>query len=53
MSETMGHETGRLYHDFYKLEDEEEIILGARSLLHEFMGPELADKRVNEARKHL
>lgn len=53
MSETMGHETGKIYHDFYELEDEEEIITGARSLLHEFMGPEMADRRVNEARKHL
>ena len=51
MSETMGQETGMLYHKFYALEDEEEIINGARSLLHDFIGPEQADKRVEEARR--
>ncbi len=53
MSDTMGKETGRLYRDFYELEDEEEIINGARGLLHDFIGPKMADKKVNEVRKRI
>lgn len=53
MSDTMGKETGSLYRDFYELEDETEIINGARGLLHDFIGPKLADKKVAEAKKRV
>jgi hypothetical protein len=46
LSETMGDEAGELFHKFYELEDDDDVILGVRSLLTDFIGPKMTEKKL-------
>lgn len=46
LSETMGAQTGRLFHKFYEFDDDEGIMTGLRSLLIDFMGPKMAEEKL-------
>ncbi|HEY5442862.1 MAG TPA: hypothetical protein VIJ68_04950 [Candidatus Saccharimonadales bacterium] len=48
--ETMGRQTGELFHKFYELEDDDEIMTGARALLIDFIGPKMTDKKLKKLR---
>lgn len=49
VADTIGKESGRLYFDFYKDDDEESIINGAKALLMVMLGPEMTDKKIEQA----
>lgn len=51
LADNMGEETGALFYKFYELDSDEEILSGARSLLHELMGPEMTEKKLKELDK--
>jgi hypothetical protein len=46
LSETMGNQTGALFRKFYEFDDADGIMAGARSLLIEFVGPKMAEKKL-------
>jgi hypothetical protein len=48
ITETMGRDTGELFHKFYELEDDDEVMAGAQSLLEDFMGPDMARKKLKQ-----
>ena len=51
VSEAMGRQTGELFYKFYELENADEVMLGARSLLEEFMGAEMTEKKLKAVRR--
>ena len=46
LHDTMGEQTAELFHTFYEKEDDADVIAGARSLLYEFMGKEMTEKKL-------
>jgi hypothetical protein len=48
LSETMGDEAGELFHKFYELEDDEDVMTGVRSLLTDFIGPKMTEIKLKE-----
>lgn len=48
ITDTMGKDSGELYYDFYKYDDAESVTIGARALLEVFLGPDMADKKINQ-----
>jgi hypothetical protein len=46
LSEIMGDQTGELFHKFYEFDNAEEVMTGARSLLIDFIGPKMAEKKL-------
>lgn len=51
LADNMGEQTGKLFLTFYLHEKNEEILAGARSLLNEFMGPDMTEKKLKEVAK--
>lgn len=53
ISDTMGKESGQLFYDFHKDDDADDVLDGARALLHELVGPKTADKKIEGVTKKL
>jgi len=52
IAESMGKQAGELFHKFYELEDDDEVMRGARGLLYELMGGDMAEKKLKEVMSH-
>lgn len=49
ITDNMGAESGRLFYEFHKYEtDTDTIITGAKALLYDFMGANMAEKNLAE-----
>lgn len=49
ITDNMGAESGRLFYEFHQYEtDDEVIVTGAKALLYDFMGANMADKNLDE-----
>lgn len=53
VSDTLGKDSGQLFYDFYKDDDADSIVDGAKSLLLVMLGPEMTDKKIEGAKKDL
>ena len=48
ISEVMGAKSGEVFHKFYELEDDDEVMSGAKALLYELMGRNMAEQKLKE-----
>jgi len=51
ISEAMGAKAGEVFHKFYELEDDDEVMAGAKGLLYELMGSKMAERKLAEVSK--
>ena len=49
LSQEFGEQTGKLFFTSYQNKDVTEVIIDARTLLAELLGPEMAIKKISEA----
>ncbi|MGZ6004764.1 MAG: hypothetical protein ACXWLH_01290 [Candidatus Saccharimonadales bacterium] len=49
IAEVMGARSGAEFYKFYELEDDDEVLAGAKALLYELMGQATADAKLKEA----
>lgn len=52
ISEVMGKRSGEEFHKLYELDDDEDVLAGARTILYELMGKPAAEKRLKEIIKN-
>jgi len=48
ISEVMGAKSGEVFYKFYELEEDDDVLSGAKALLYELMGPKMADHKLKE-----
>lgn len=51
ISEAMGARAGEVFFKFYELEDDDEVLAGAKGLLYELMGPKMAEQKLKGVMK--
>ena len=53
VTDSMGKQAGQLFYDFHIDDDADGVVDGAKALLTSMLGPEMAEKKVEEVRKSL
>jgi hypothetical protein len=46
ISETVTDTTGELFHTFYEFEDDQEVMAGLQTVLMNFIGPKMTEKKL-------